>query len=158
MNLNQVTLPVKDMDAATSFYRKLGFLQIFISSMKIWMIGSVNLSTKEWTLNRCQQIWDIFGAKLYSMIRRAIKLNCIMQVRIVWILRGELSAGLNNHLDKIFPSPYYVGATQRYTDSKTSVLRTDLSNSSLQHSDFAMPRCKMLILIRSTLAVVISVV
>ncbi len=28
MNLNQVTLPVKDMDAATAFYRKLGFLQI----------------------------------------------------------------------------------------------------------------------------------
>jgi len=28
MNLNQVTLPVKDMDAATEFYLKLGFTQI----------------------------------------------------------------------------------------------------------------------------------
>lgn len=28
MNLNQVTLPVNDMKAATAFYRKLGFLQI----------------------------------------------------------------------------------------------------------------------------------
>lgn len=28
MNLNQVTLPVKDMDEATAFYRKMGFLQI----------------------------------------------------------------------------------------------------------------------------------
>ncbi len=28
MNLNQVTLPVKDMDMATQFYRKMGFLQI----------------------------------------------------------------------------------------------------------------------------------
>ena len=28
MNLNQVTLPVKDMDEATDFYRKMGFLQI----------------------------------------------------------------------------------------------------------------------------------
>lgn len=28
MNLNQVTLPVKNMDEATGFYRKLGFLQI----------------------------------------------------------------------------------------------------------------------------------
>lgn len=28
MNLNQVTLPVKDMDEATLFYRRLGFTQI----------------------------------------------------------------------------------------------------------------------------------
>ena len=28
MNLNQVTLPVVDMDAATEFYRRMGFLQI----------------------------------------------------------------------------------------------------------------------------------
>lgn len=28
MNLNQVTLPVHDMDAATAFYRLLGFTQI----------------------------------------------------------------------------------------------------------------------------------
>lgn len=28
MNLNQVTLPVRDMDASTEFYRRLGFLQI----------------------------------------------------------------------------------------------------------------------------------
>ncbi|MBL4800318.1 MAG: VOC family protein [Emcibacter sp.] len=28
MHLNQITLPVKDMDAATAFYRRLGFLQI----------------------------------------------------------------------------------------------------------------------------------
>lgn len=28
MNLNQVTLPVKDMDVSTDFYRRLGFLQI----------------------------------------------------------------------------------------------------------------------------------
>jgi len=28
MNLNQVTLPVADMEAAASFYRKLGFTQI----------------------------------------------------------------------------------------------------------------------------------
>lgn len=28
MNLNQVTLPVRDMASATDFYRKLGFLQI----------------------------------------------------------------------------------------------------------------------------------
>jgi catechol 2,3-dioxygenase-like lactoylglutathione lyase family enzyme len=28
MNLNQVTLPVRDMEAATDFYRKIGFLQI----------------------------------------------------------------------------------------------------------------------------------
>ncbi|NQY33489.1 MAG: VOC family protein [Alteromonadaceae bacterium] len=28
MNLNQVTLPVKNMDEATSFYKKMGFLQI----------------------------------------------------------------------------------------------------------------------------------
>lgn len=28
MNLNQVTLPVKDMANATEFYRKMGFLQI----------------------------------------------------------------------------------------------------------------------------------
>ena len=28
MNLNQVTLPVKNMSQATEFYRKLGFLQI----------------------------------------------------------------------------------------------------------------------------------
>lgn len=28
MNLNQVTLPVNDMAAATAFYRKMGFLQI----------------------------------------------------------------------------------------------------------------------------------
>jgi len=28
MNLNQVTLPVKDMDISTDFYRRLGFLQI----------------------------------------------------------------------------------------------------------------------------------
>jgi len=28
MNLNQITLPVKDMTIATAFYRKLGFLQI----------------------------------------------------------------------------------------------------------------------------------
>ncbi len=28
MQLNQVTLPVKDMASATEFYRKLGFLQI----------------------------------------------------------------------------------------------------------------------------------
>ncbi len=28
MNLNQVSLPVDDMDAATEFYRRLGFLQI----------------------------------------------------------------------------------------------------------------------------------
>jgi catechol 2,3-dioxygenase-like lactoylglutathione lyase family enzyme len=28
MNLNQVTLPVKNMDEAASFYRKLGFTQI----------------------------------------------------------------------------------------------------------------------------------
>lgn len=28
MNLNQVTLPVADMDAATAFYRLLGFTQI----------------------------------------------------------------------------------------------------------------------------------
>ncbi|SHF80387.1 Glyoxalase-like domain-containing protein [Microbulbifer donghaiensis] len=28
MNLNQVTIPVKDMDAAAAFYRKLGFVQI----------------------------------------------------------------------------------------------------------------------------------
>lgn len=28
MNLNQVTLPVRDMDAATAFYRRLGFTQI----------------------------------------------------------------------------------------------------------------------------------
>jgi len=28
MNLNQVTLPVKNMDLATDFYRKMGFIQI----------------------------------------------------------------------------------------------------------------------------------
>ena len=28
MNLNQVTLPVRDMDVSTDFYRRLGFLQI----------------------------------------------------------------------------------------------------------------------------------
>ncbi|KGJ97658.1 VOC family protein [Colwellia psychrerythraea] len=28
MNLNQVTLPVRDMDISTDFYRRLGFLQI----------------------------------------------------------------------------------------------------------------------------------
>ena len=28
MDLNQVTIPVKDMDEATAFYRKLGFTQI----------------------------------------------------------------------------------------------------------------------------------
>ncbi|MEM6427683.1 MAG: VOC family protein [Deinococcota bacterium] len=28
MNLNQVTLPVQDMELATAFYRKLGFTQI----------------------------------------------------------------------------------------------------------------------------------
>lgn len=28
MNLNQVTLPVKDMDKSTNFYRNLGFIQI----------------------------------------------------------------------------------------------------------------------------------
>ncbi len=28
MNLNQVTLPVKDMEMATGFYREMGFLQI----------------------------------------------------------------------------------------------------------------------------------
>ncbi|MEP4485203.1 MAG: VOC family protein [Halioglobus sp.] len=28
MNLNQVTLPVRNMDEATEFYRRLGFLQI----------------------------------------------------------------------------------------------------------------------------------
>lgn len=28
MDLNQVTLPVRDMDAATAFYRRMGFLQI----------------------------------------------------------------------------------------------------------------------------------
>ena len=28
MNLNQVTLPVRDMGAATAFYRRLGFVQI----------------------------------------------------------------------------------------------------------------------------------
>ncbi len=28
MNLNQVTLPVDDMDKATEFYRRMGFLQI----------------------------------------------------------------------------------------------------------------------------------
>ncbi len=28
MNLNQVTLPVENMDEATTFYRKMGFLQI----------------------------------------------------------------------------------------------------------------------------------
>lgn len=28
MNLNQVTLPVSDMNIATDFYRKMGFLQI----------------------------------------------------------------------------------------------------------------------------------
>ena len=28
MNLNQVTLPVRDMERATRFYRKMGFLQI----------------------------------------------------------------------------------------------------------------------------------
>ena len=28
MDLNQVTLPVSDMDEATAFYRRLGFLQI----------------------------------------------------------------------------------------------------------------------------------
>lgn len=28
MNLNQVTLPVKDMEKSTEFYRKMGFLQI----------------------------------------------------------------------------------------------------------------------------------
>jgi len=28
MNLNQVTLPVKNMDESTDFYRRLGFLQI----------------------------------------------------------------------------------------------------------------------------------
>lgn len=28
MNLNQITLPVRDMEAATAFYRNLGFLQI----------------------------------------------------------------------------------------------------------------------------------
>lgn len=28
MNLNQVTLPVKDIDIATDFYRRMGFLQI----------------------------------------------------------------------------------------------------------------------------------
>ena len=28
MNLNQVTLPVGDMEASTEFYRKMGFLQI----------------------------------------------------------------------------------------------------------------------------------
>ena len=28
MNLNQVTLPVADMDKATDFYRRMGFLQI----------------------------------------------------------------------------------------------------------------------------------
>ena len=28
MNMNQVTLPVRDMEIATDFYRKMGFLQI----------------------------------------------------------------------------------------------------------------------------------
>ena len=28
MNLNQITLPVHDMDEATAFYRRMGFLQI----------------------------------------------------------------------------------------------------------------------------------
>ncbi len=28
MNLNQITLPVRDMDEATAFYRQMGFLQI----------------------------------------------------------------------------------------------------------------------------------
>ncbi|MBX2857863.1 MAG: VOC family protein [Cellvibrionaceae bacterium] len=28
MNMNQITLPVRDMDIATDFYRKMGFLQI----------------------------------------------------------------------------------------------------------------------------------
>ncbi|MFT5082733.1 MAG: catechol 2,3-dioxygenase-like lactoylglutathione lyase family enzyme [Lentisphaeria bacterium] len=28
MNLNQVTLPARDMEAATAFYRRMGFLQI----------------------------------------------------------------------------------------------------------------------------------
>ncbi|TXS92901.1 VOC family protein [Parahaliea maris] len=28
MNMNQVTLPVSDMQAATAFYRRMGFLQI----------------------------------------------------------------------------------------------------------------------------------
>ncbi|NQZ81582.1 MAG: VOC family protein [Colwellia sp.] len=28
MNLNQITLPVKDMEEATAFYRNLGFMQI----------------------------------------------------------------------------------------------------------------------------------
>ena len=28
MRLNQITLPVRDMDEATAFYRKLGFVQI----------------------------------------------------------------------------------------------------------------------------------
>ncbi len=28
MNLNQITLPVKDMDTAADFYRRMGFLQI----------------------------------------------------------------------------------------------------------------------------------
>ncbi|MBV1910426.1 MAG: VOC family protein [Kangiellaceae bacterium] len=28
MNLNQITLPVQDMEAATRFYRRMGFLQI----------------------------------------------------------------------------------------------------------------------------------
>ena len=32
MKLNQVTLPVKDMDLATAFYRRMGFLQIVDSS------------------------------------------------------------------------------------------------------------------------------
>lgn len=32
MNLNQVTLPVNDMERATAFYRRLGFLQIVDSS------------------------------------------------------------------------------------------------------------------------------
>jgi len=28
MNLNQITLPVTDMDTATEFYRRLGIIQI----------------------------------------------------------------------------------------------------------------------------------
>lgn len=32
MNLNQVTLPVKDMAESTAFYRKMGFLQIVDSA------------------------------------------------------------------------------------------------------------------------------
>ena len=37
MNLNQVTLPVRDMKSATEFYRKLGFTQIVQS--EVWGSG-----------------------------------------------------------------------------------------------------------------------